>query len=560
MGTVNGEASMIFAPKFASNHIVSKDKTISLDHRGKLNREVPKNVCHASKWRDVPSKVKGVSDVTRVDRLANLFDARRQDSEQLGDNYVKRFNGTVQIVESSKEHEISNISSGGSAPAVTQASIEVNKMDYSIVNAGDNGCVSILVVDEGSGVDKCCSSDDALESGKSAEFLSSTGNINLRNAGSINNLNHQSSCSLLDDLKLLNSLTWRKGQNKILDGIGLHEKDKYPQTFERGLETGKKKKEMGSETCPTSGPNPVQEENPKCNDIAHFPSRSSKCVKMLFPLRQSETHTFGACVTQSSSKPKLPVSSLEKKLSRKRDLHRLYDDNDREKNDVYQTEQKGGTDTCEIAEVSGGKKCKRDFTSNVLQIQESGHEGAKKRKHNAGGCLKSCSSQQVNVRYRKARPIVCGEYGELANGSLAGDVPKPAKVVPLSRVLKSARRCTLPKFFNPKSASKRESKKTGPGRAVLCSDVFNDLKTDKDNKSHNDTVCGKIIEVAMANMKKECSIGDKKFRKELSSLKNLGDDRSEKDHSTLGSIAHAQLKLKSKEIRKRSIYEFTDKG
>ncbi|KAL6296703.1 hypothetical protein ACE6H2_004845 [Prunus campanulata] len=550
MGTVNGEASMIFAPKFANNHIVPKDKTTSLDPRGQVNGKILKNVCHASQWRDVPSKVKGVSDVTRVDRLANLFDARRRDSEQLGDNYVNHFNGTVQMVDSSKEHEIYNNSSGGSAPAVTQASIEVNKMDSSTIDAGDTGCVSNLIVDEGSGVDKCWSSDDALESEKSAEFLTSTGNTSLRKVGSFKNLNHQSSCSLLDELKLLNSLTWLKGQNKLPAGLALHEKDEYPQNFERGLEDGKKKREIGSESCPTSGPYTVQEENPECNDSAQFPSCPSKSVKTLFPLRQSKTLTFGTCVTQHSSKPRLPKCSA-KKLSRKRDLRRLYDDNDREVNDVNQRELNGGTDNCEISEVSGGKKCKRDFSSNGFRqflTRESGHEGARKRKHNSVG-LKSCSSQQVNICYRKARPIVCGKYGELANGNLDGDVPKPAKVVPLSRVLNSARRCTLPKNCNPKSTSMRELKKTSPNGAVVSSDVC-----------HNDTGCGKINDTPVEKAKKECSVGDKKIRKELTKLEHLGDDQSEKDHSKLGGIAHAQLKLKSKEIRKRSIYELTDKG
>ncbi|KAM2024470.1 hypothetical protein ACFX1X_017492 [Malus domestica] len=528
IGTVNDESPTTFTHKCANNHIVPKDKTVSLDHRGKLNGKLPKNICNASQWKDVPSKVKGVSDVMRVDRLSNLFDVRRRDNEQLADTSVKHSNGTLQMVESSKEHEISNISSGCSAPAVTQASIEVNKIDSSTVDGGDNGCVSNLVFDEGSGIDKCGSSDDALESVKSVEFLAST---SLRKLGSFKNLNHQSSGSLLDELKLLNSLTWRKGQHKIPAGL-----DKYPQNSERDLETGKKKREMGSKTCPTSGPYPVQEETPKCNDPVQFPSHPSKSVKMLIPLGQSKTYTFGACATQSSSKPRLRISSSEKKLSRKRDLRKLYDDNDREETDLYQTEPSGGAN-CETAEVSGGKKCKRDFNSNGsrhVQVQESGEEGARKRKQTSVGCLKSCSIKLVNTCYRKARPIVCGKYGELANGSLPGDTPKPAKIVPLSKVLNSSRRCKVPKNCNPKSL-----KKTIPGGAV---------------------VCGKLNGTSMEKTKKECSVGEKKCCNELSSLEKLGDNRREKDHSKLGVIAHAQLKLKSKEIRKRSIYELTEKG
>ena len=66
---------------------------------------------------------------------------------------------------------MSDNSSGCSAPAVTQASNEVNNVDSCTVDAGDTGCASGLVVDEASGVEKCWSSDEALDLKEVLNFL-----------------------------------------------------------------------------------------------------------------------------------------------------------------------------------------------------------------------------------------------------------------------------------------------------------------------------------------------------------------------------------------------------
>ncbi|PRQ26681.1 putative histone-lysine N-methyltransferase transcription regulator PHD family [Rosa chinensis] len=559
MGTVNSEVSMIFSPQFANSQIIPKDKPVSLDHKRKLSGEVPNNnAYHTSQWRDVPSKVKGVSDVTRVDRLANLFDATREDREKLGDTCVKCFNGTVQMANSMKEHEVSDISSGCSAPAVSQPSIEVNNMGSSTNDAGDNGCGSNFVVDEGSGIDKAWSSDDALESEKGAEFLASTGS-SLRKVGPPKNLNRQSSSCLLDDLKLLNSLTWQKGRDHIPAGLALHDKDKHLHNLEQGLNIKKRKRELGlklNASCPSSDFSRVRQENPKSNGTSQFISRPSKSLKMLLTSGKSETHAIGNCITQSGSKRRLHISCSAKKLLRRSGLHRLHNDKDSEVNSVFPRELNGGTNNYEIAEVSGGETGKRDCSTNAFsqfQIEESSQEDAKKTKCNSVDGFKSTSSQQVNIGHRKARPIVCGIYGELTDGSLTGQMSKPAKLVPLSRVLNSSRKCMLPKHCNSKSTSMR---KRNLGGDVICNTY--DLKTEKYNKCCNATV--KINDTSMRKKKKERSTGDGEFHKELFSLEKQGDAQSEKDHRKLDGITHTQSQLKPKEIRKRSIYELTEKG
>ena len=123
-------------------------------------------------WRDVPSKVrKAVCDATSLGQTATGMDWEGQDSVQLGNISMKRFKRTIDMGDMSKEQENSNVSSGCSAPVVTQASLEVNKIEPCMGDAVDTGFVNNLVVDEGSGIDKGWSSD-LVE--KSDEFLGSS--------------------------------------------------------------------------------------------------------------------------------------------------------------------------------------------------------------------------------------------------------------------------------------------------------------------------------------------------------------------------------------------------
>ena len=557
MGIGSGEGSIIVNPKYAKDHFLLKDTNISLDQSGKLNEQLHKNrVCHASQWRDVPSKVKGICDATVVEQLANVLDRRGNDGSQLRDASVKYFNGPMQISGSLKVQENSNLSSGCSAPAVTQSSIEVNDIDFSTVDAGDKGYVSNDIVDEGSGIDKCWSSDDALGSERSAEFLGSTCRTNLRKEGSFHVLNNQPSRSLLDELKLIDSLTWKKDRNQIHSwheihtGLAINEKSNPSRKTESG--TGNRKRaiklKMLSASLPSAG-HPVQPyENLKRIVTTELPSCSSKDMQKVTQSGQGTSLVSGSSFIQPNSKRRLPLLSSAKALSHKRGV----------REDDCQTELNGDTDFCNNPEVSGRKKLRRDFTSGTFRkfrMQESTHEEAEKTEnYNSVVCIRTPSSQQVNVCYRKARPVVCGKYGEISSGK---GVSKPAKIVPLSRILKNARRCTLPKNCKRRLTSMRELKKTNSTGIDLCSDKFTDLKNEEDNASHSVTICDKMnLDTSMEETDKAWCIEDKQFPKKLSILEKENDDKSEKLHSNVP----VQLNLKCKEIRKRSIYELTVKG
>ena len=550
MGTCSGEASIIMNSKFAKDHFLLRDANISSERSEKLNGQLHrKRVCHASEWRDVPSKVKGVRNAVVVERLANVLDRRGNDGSQLKDASAKCFNGAVQIDGSLKEQENSNVSSGCSAPAVTQSSIEVNNIEFSTIDAGDTGYVSNDIVDEGSGIDKCWSSDDALGSERSADFLGSTCRTNLRKEGSSHVLNNQSSRSLLDELKLMDSLTWKKDRNQIHSwhqihtGLAIYEKSNPSRKMVSGLKSGKRKRAMKlkmlSASFPSAGHSVKPYQNP---NSAELPSCSSKDIQLVIQSDQGTSLVSGSCIIRPNSKRRFSSATTH---SHKRGVRE--DDN--------QTELNGDADFCKNPEVSGRKKLRKCFTSGTsrkFRMQESTHEEDEEtEKYNSVGCVGTPSSQQLNLCSRKARLVVCGKYGEISNGK---DVSKPAKIVPLSRILKTARRCTLPKNCKPRLNSMRELRKANSTRIDLCCDKFTDLKN-----GSSVAICDKInLDNSTEETDKVWCSEDEQFAKSI--LVKENDDKREKNYIILHSNAPSQSKLKCKEIRKRSIYELTVKG
>ncbi|PON71299.1 Methyltransferase [Parasponia andersonii] len=518
IGIIKDEASVIL-PKFAKNPIIPNDEIILLDQEGKFTGKLPRNiVTHASQWKDVPSKAKGVSNV--------MFRGTP----------AKHVNGTKPVLDSFTEHEISNISSGSSAPAITQLSGDVSNTECSSADAGNTGCVSNLL-DEGSGIDKCWSSDDAHGSERSADFLGDTHKTSLKESASSKNLNDQPSRSLLDELKLINSLTWKKGQKQIQNGIPLLNEDNLSSKFNRCLKKGKIKRDCSSL---------IQYESTKPTNSAESPSCVSKSMQML-SLSNSLGKSFDPCLNQHNSEHRLSILSSVRKPSRKRNLYNFY--NGKKGKGVCWKEQKAGASNCEIPQSSGKK----------LRWTPSNDEAGTVKKYISLGRLKSSIILQENMCGWKSKPIVCGNYGELSNRGLVGGMSKPAKIVPLSNVLKSAKRCTLPK--SGKLTSMKELKKTDNDGTDGLSNGFHHLETEKESRSHNAAICSEInIDSSLEKLRDGCSSSNTKYDEENSMLETQTHDRSKKDIGKEDSIPHARLKPRTKEIRKRSIHELTVDG
>ncbi|GAV60562.1 SET domain-containing protein/PHD_2 domain-containing protein/zf-HC5HC2H_2 domain-containing protein [Cephalotus follicularis] len=551
-GGFNCEASTFVCSESVEEHILPKGKTVSLLQSGAAKGQLPKDgVCHTPQWRDVPNKLNRVCPMS-----ADFLNRKENDGGQVGDTAAKCYNGAMQKADSLKEQEMSNISSGCSAPVVTQASIEVNNMDSSIVDAGDTGYMNNHIVDEGSGIDKCWSSDDALESERSIEFIGSTCKTNLKGQGASRVSNNQSSRSLLEELKLMDSLTWRKGRNQVHNELTAHGNSNYPENFARDTKTGKrhraKKLKMLDASLLTASPSIVHYEYPKGTGTFQWPSCSSKDVQMLLPSGQETYCSSGSSSTQANSNCETPRMSLAKALSCKRDLE-----------DDYQRKLDGSTTFSAVLEATGRKKFRK--TSKAMRqyhMQETlPADTGEAVNCNSVGCMKASFSKKFSACHKKVKPIVCGKYGELSSGNLDGDHIKPVKIVPLSMVLETVKICTLPKTSKPKQISLREMRKKSYSGSYPCYDKFSYLQKAEENRSDHSSFCDEVnVDLSLEGTKKACTSGDKQFADKLLMLEKEREVKSKKECSILNSDAHAQLKPKCKEIRKRSLYELTGKG
>ncbi|CAK7353818.1 unnamed protein product [Dovyalis caffra] len=559
MRGVGGKLPALMASQIVKDNIIPHENTISLDHCGKVKGHAPKNISCTSQWKDVPSKIKNVSQVARIDQSVGILDRRGHESTNLGDTAARCYGGAVHMADSFREQETSNISSGCSTPAVTQESTEVNNVDTSIVVAGNASCMKHLIVDEGSGIDKCCSSDDALESDRSANFCGSSCPTRLWKDRSSKVINNQSSRSLLDEVKLMDSLTWKRGRNQIQAEITVLEKTNHPPESDRGSKTVKRKREMKLDMLDASlgaAGHAVQDKYPECDETADQHCLS-KDVHMVSSGQGMPCISRVSSIKPSSNERSMLL--LSKPLSCKRDLQKLYNGRDGENDD--RTEISNTVTSCKI-EVSGRKKFRKRGTSDGCSqsqtLEQASAVGGKTMNCDSVSYMNGSLSQQVSDFYRKARPVVCGKYGEISNGEMFGDLPKPAKIVPLDRILRAAKKCTPPKNKKSRITSTKELKKTSFGGTNECFNRFSNMK--KENEGNDASGFDEMNFHNSVRERENASVGgDKHFADELLVLGTKRGSKSEGACGILDDNAHSQSKLKVKEIRRRSLNELTSK-
>ncbi|XP_057959265.1 uncharacterized protein LOC131151840 isoform X2 [Malania oleifera] len=552
ISNVNSKPCMS-ASKCEKDLISLKKNTTALDLSGKLKIQIPKKVdSHTSEWRDVPSKVLSVCNLTSIDCLADALSGKGTGADPPAD---------MQEADFLMEQDMSNISSGCSAPAVTQASVELNNVDSCIVDAGDIRYENDGIVDEGSGIHKCLSSDDALDSGRTSESdgVSDSKMTNLENEGS-SEARADKFCSLLDELKLRDSFRMRKVGTQIHTGVGVHEIINHAKNVERGLKTGKRKGTVKWKMLPAPFPAnffPAHFESAKCTGTEEWCHHSSKNIQVHL---QSHLGIANACSPGPSCKRRRSALSSVKTPLRKRDLCWLYAHG--EGQDEFPAKKlKGNAGFLEIPEGTCGKKSKSGWTANsIMQLRShkpSCADAGKNSKGNAISCINAQSNRAGTVCNRKARPVVCGKFGVISNAEATLNMSKLPKIVSLDKILKAARTCTLPEVEEPRITSIKELKITGFGGG----DGFSNWKKQRNSESNNN-MGGNEVDAGthMDAREKACSSGVKRSVDEVSMLDKDGDDGRTTDNSILDGHFSAQVELKGKEIRKRSIYELLIKG
>ncbi|KAG8656831.1 hypothetical protein MANES_03G012400v8 [Manihot esculenta] len=552
-GSFSGKTPILIASQFAKDHIIPKENSISIGQCGTLKGQLSKNISYnASQWKDVPSKVR-VCEVASIKGPADALDRRG-----LEDSAAKFSNEAINRAECFNDRDMSNISSGCSTPAVTQASVGVTNVDSSTV-VGNTGYVDNLVVDEGSGIDKCGSSDDAFESERSA-YYGYTCKSTMKKKESCKVSGNKSSRTLLDEVKLMDSLTWRRSRNKKHSCFTVCGKTDQSQESERGLKTGKRKREMKLKMLDVSlrtSPPVVHDNYPECD--ADWPCSSNNVLMVSSGPESSQTS--GAHYGKINAKHGNSALSITKSLSHKRNLQEIYNSRDGENN--HDREMNRSDNSCKIPEISDRKKLRSTQTADIcmeLKMQElTPAVGEKILMYDSVNYLKASSSRQVKSCYRKAKPVVCGNYGEITNCNMSGDVTRSFKIVSLDRILKTARRCSL-KDSKPGLTSSREWKREDVSWGNAGFDRCSYLKEGKENGSNVNLESQDMnTNTSLEERDVAFSSEDEQSADEFSVLEKR-EETSGKVQIMLGTNAYCQSKTKYKETRKRSIYELTLKG
>ncbi|XP_050231577.1 uncharacterized protein LOC126680492 isoform X2 [Mercurialis annua] len=506
--TVSCKTPALIVSQFAKDPIIPKVNALSFDQCGVLKGQLTKNVTyHTSEWKDVPSKLKQVYNLDCGQRSMETLDKTEPEFGQLEDNAAKRSDGAVPMADCFKMEDVSNVSSGCSTHAVTQASFKVtnSNVDSSTV-VGITGNINNMVVDEGSGLgtNKCWSSDDAFESDRSTNFYGSTCKTKWANAQLCNFPVDKSSRSLLDEVKLMDSLTWKEGRNQKHYEITAYGKANQSEESNRSLKIGKRKREMQLKV--------LDEPFGTAVPVLH-----GKCP-------ESEGTADKPCLSNNAQK----VSS-DPESSWKSDAP------------YFRINSKHRNSTLSVTKTQSHKQEIQSLISKYELLDN----------------MNAASAQQATLCYLKAKPVVCGIYGEIVNRDLIGDVPKSVKIVSLDKVLRTASRCSLPKKCKPGPTSLKEI------RTDFCwsnapFDKFSNLRKEK-NHGKNDALIHEDVNIHTSPGERNNSFAsDDEHSADEFPVLEKSDDKSGRGCMVLDTKSHAQSKLKYKEIH--SLYELTLTG
>ncbi|XP_057422911.1 uncharacterized protein LOC130716892 isoform X3 [Lotus japonicus] len=542
----SGETSLKRASKCKRDQNASKGENIHFEQDGKLNGQCSIKIgTQTPQWRDVPSKVrKAACGALSSDQRDTVLDSKGKDSIQHGNFCANRFKRNIHKVDWLKEQENFNASSGYSAHVVSQASAEASKVDSCTVDVVDTGCGDNLIVDEGSGIDKGWSSDVA-ENEISSELLSLTSGGYLRN-GYLRGSNDQTCHSPLDEHKVSDSLMWKKDRDQNHIVLSANCQANQSENVKKGLKGKKRKrneKTMLDASLP-SGISSLLDNNEDGESTVLFKTHSSlsKVTQMYFSCSHQRSSNKTS-ISQPSTKQRHAAFSSKFLSCNNHPSKNLSD------KDSHDSESNIDARFQTLPEVSGINKLKKGFTSDCFgnsqmpDLSYTEHGNAK---------LRSFNSRKANA-HRTTRPVVCGKYGEISSGHSAIEESKPAKIVPLSKVLNTSKRCMVPTNGKSRLTSKKNRKrwKFGTSSGHYCGQPG--LKTEEDDETHNTTICNESnIDMSMEDLVR----GSKPYVM----YKGMKDDTKTTECDKIVNRADAQLKVKKKEIRKqRSINELTAK-
>nr|XP_043611348.1 uncharacterized protein LOC122582981 [Erigeron canadensis] len=309
-----GEPSQIRASTLSASNLDNSctlhDRSISVgQNEEKVKPRLKKVEFNAFQWKDVPSKLSGRCHVPCGGNLTGKVPEERVDvNDQTSHVAPKCFDQPTMKVDCMKEQVMSNISSKCSAPALTQASVKNSNGDSWTDDAQDTDCAKNFAIDEGSGTRKSWSPDDAHASDSNSGFDGFAYKINSKNETRSGVVSERPIRSLVDELRVIDSLRPKKVQNQL--HTGLPENTGLNKTIDKDSTVRKRKREtkfkMLSKSFPASAVSSVSTGNSGLFFSMEDIDKLDECTKE-FPCK-TPRRVYDDCL-------KIPESSREKKVT-----------------------------------------------------------------------------------------------------------------------------------------------------------------------------------------------------------------------------------------------------
>ncbi|KAL8475194.1 hypothetical protein ACS0TY_031571 [Phlomoides rotata] len=421
-----GAASSLLRSKLNENCIFLKDTAESNEKTVNLAAaNIKRAESHSFLWRDVPKKIMESCNSTRKEQQGCSY------IQSLGSpaaDAAKCLTGLARNVVSLKEQEILNISSGCSAPDATQSSIEANNNDSSTVDGGNIRCANNLSLNEGSGIDRSWSSDDARDNEYCAGFFGSTSSLNLTKREPSKVVPRKQPLSLIEEIRLQNASFRIKRSSTIQE-----EKDCL-EKFELGPKKRRKTvKWMKLDvSAPLSFQSSVNDGSPKCTEEVGQNAHSSWEMQMPVGCDQGSRSNCADSIKQSVEQ-RNSVFSAVKGISQRKNLQKVYHQGEQQTTESHKSLVVD--DTSEDSATFRKKRLRLDDASaSCKQIQEICCNSAELASKLTSLSVHSNSLGNSNFYKWMARPTVSGTYGVICNGNPL----KPPKIVPLRTIFKTA--------------------------------------------------------------------------------------------------------------------------
>ncbi|XP_020265667.1 uncharacterized protein LOC109841184 isoform X2 [Asparagus officinalis] len=514
-------------------------KTIDLCECTK-NHFVMRNDCQTGLWRDVPTKKIGHSDATSVDKPTQEPKASGRTRDQLQEAASKGFEGTQQV-ESTSEQQMSNVCSGSSVPGVTEVSVEVNKVNYCLTNVEDNKTSYDFAADEGSGVEKCGSSDEALDVRDSGEDPALNGKVDQDKSRC--SLPSQISGDLIEELRLESSSNKRKAKNQMhvqcIDQANI-KKRKVKKAEKRKEQMHMNKLDM---LVPNSDLHPINSEFSHC--IGHTDLGISPYDKCKSP-SQPETG-----MQKSSVKRKRSVLYLTESvcLKTKSQSHNLEFD----KLHSVDDNQSLGTE----AISSGMEELTVRRQKDSAKVEGIHLNSEKPPKYMSLSCFTQSEKHEKEFIDKKVRPVVNGKSGVITNG-MSGQ-KRPPKFVSLRLILEKSKRCDVsePEAKDEKSSAS-ESRKLIHMTSKHCNELSRKLQCENEDSNRNDS---EATTVHMFGTNKQCSSKSDDHRDNCSITENEIDTEDNREEEPVLHHCYkiSQTRPKYREVRKCSLSKLLEK-